>query len=113
MKTVNEDKRENNLNIYTSEIAPKFIKKLCSSIEGIFSIYLENFVPLIDNLQTPYYNKPEEIIQSIIFKDKQRLTNSYHQTSSKGDPSKIGAILNPSKVIRNFTEDNNVFGYLL
>jgi len=62
----------------------------------------------VRNLQTPFYNNPSEVIHSIIFKDKNRLQNSYHQISREGDPERIVDLLCPEKMIRSFSDENNV-----
>lgn len=61
---------------------------------------------IIENLETPYFNRPDEVVQSIIFKDKPRLLNSYHITSEKGDPERISDLLGAEELLLDFEKEN-------
>jgi hypothetical protein len=34
--------------------------------------------------------------------------NSYHQVSKEGDPERLGELIHPERIIRNFADENNV-----
>ena len=108
LKSLVDDKNDINYNIYSTQICPKLVGKISQGISGKINIYLENFSSIINNLSTPYYSKPKEIIQSIIFKDKLRLQNSHKQISPNGDPNNIPRELNVKKIQEEFKEENLV-----
>lgn len=88
MKSVLEEKKELKNNLYTNQLGPHLIKSVISEeIE-------KNYNKVIDNLSKPYKNKPSDVIVSLLFRDKERIRNSY-----KISPEPLTTALNKKTVL--------------
>ena len=63
MRTIDEIKKEKNLNLYNERISKKFLEQIRKNME-------ENYDNIIENLKTPLEINEEEMINGLLLKDK-------------------------------------------
>lgn len=70
-KSILDEKKDIKNNLFTNELGQHLIKTVIS--EEIS----KNYGKIIKNLEKPYKNKSSEILQSLIFRDKEKIKTSY------------------------------------
>jgi hypothetical protein len=88
MKSVLEEKKELKNNLYTNHLGPHLIKNVISDEID------KNYSKVINNLSKPYMNKPSDVLVSLLFRDKEKIRNSY-----KICPEPLTAALNRKTVL--------------
>lgn len=98
MKSILEEKKEIKNNFYTNYLGPHLIKNVISAEIN------NNYSKITNNLSKPFSNKPTDVLVSLLFRDKERIRNSY-----KINPEPLTSALNRRAVLSKMEPEVEVY----